>query len=106
MIQSACSMIGPMLVDVIGAALAVSTLSSVKIIRHRVTSSDKLNVIKDMKQGIKAIKSNEALIRVSIPVLISTIVFVPLGTLLPLMVKHYFRGTAWHNGIVQTLFSS
>ncbi len=121
MIQSACSMVGPMLgallmsittlqyimlVDIMGAILAVFTLSSVRITKHRVTSGDKLNVIEDMKMGIKAIKSNKALMRVSIPILLSTIVFVPLGTLLPLMVKVYFNGTAWHNGIVQTLFSS
>ena len=59
-----------------------------------------------MKQGIKAIKANKALVRASIPILMSTIVFVPLGTLLPLMIKLYFNGTAWHNGIVQALFSS
>lgn len=62
--------------------------------------------IEDMKQGILTIKSNKALLRLSIPMLISTIIFVPLVTLLPLMVEGYFNGTAWHNGIVQTLFSS
>lgn len=121
MIQSACSMAGPMLgaflmsittlqyamlVDIIGAALAVLTLSLVKINEYRVNSNNKLNVIEDMKAGIKAIKANKALMRVSIPMLLSTIVFVPLGTLLPLIIKVYFNGTAWHNGIVQTLFSS
>lgn len=120
MIQSACSMIGPMtgaflmsittlqyamVVDVLGAVLAVLTLSSVKIAKHTVTST-KLNVIADMKQGIKSIRTNKALMKVSIPILLSTIVFVPMGTLLPLIVKEYFHGTAWHNGIVQTLFSS
>jgi MFS transporter, DHA3 family, macrolide efflux protein len=120
MVQSACSMVGPMcgaflmsiatlqyamLVDVVGALLAVLTLSSVKISKHTVTSA-KLNVISDMKQGIKAMKANKALMKVSIPILLSTIVFVPMGTLLPLMVREYFNGTAWHNGIVQTLFSS
>ena len=59
-----------------------------------------------MKQGILAIKSNKALVRLSIPMLISTVVFVPLGTLLPLMVRNYFFGTAWQNGLMQTLFSS
>jgi len=121
MIQSACSMVGPMLgsflmsittlqyamfVDIIGASLAVLTLSSVKLAKHKVSSQGKLTIIQDMKLGLKAIKANKALVRVSIPVLLSTIVFVPLGTLLPLMVKLYFNGTAWHNGIVQTLFSS
>lgn len=121
MIQAACSMAGPMLgallmsistlqyallVDILGATLAVLTLSSVKTSKHKVNSSSKLTIIDDMKLGIKAIKGNKALIMVSIPILLSTIVFIPLGTLLPLMVKMYFNGTAWHNGIVQTLFSS
>jgi len=121
MVQSACSMAGPMLgaflmsfttlkyallVDIIGAALAILTLSSVKIAKHKTNSSSKLNVIEDMKLGIRTIRANKALMRVSIPILLSTIVFVPLGTLLPLMVRVYYSGTAWHNGIVQTLFSS
>ncbi|MDF2593486.1 MAG: hypothetical protein K0S75_2952, partial [Clostridia bacterium] len=120
MVQSACSMVGPMLgaflmsittlqyamlVDVFGAVLAVLTLSSVKIAKHA-TASTKLSIIADMQQGIRAIKANKALMKVSIPILLSTIVFVPMGTLLPLMVREYFNGTAWHNGIVQTLFSS
>ena len=121
MVSSACTMVGPMLgallmsvtplqyvmlVDIIGAILAVLTFSRVKISKHKVTLSGKLNVINDMKQGINAIKANKALMRASIPILLSTIVFVPLGTLLPLMVKVYFNGTAWNNGIVQALFSS
>jgi DHA3 family macrolide efflux protein-like MFS transporter len=121
MVQSACSMVGPMLgaflmsittlqyamlVDVLGAVLAILTLSTVKIPKPTANVNRNLNVIEDMKHGIKAIKANKALLRVSIPMLLSTIVFVPLGTLLPLMVKVYFNGTAWHNGIVQTLFSS
>jgi len=121
MIQSSCSMVGPMLgallmsistlqyallVDILGATLAVLTLSSVKISKHKVDPSNKLKFFDDMKLGIKAIKSSKALMRVSIPILISTIVFIPLGTLLPLMVKVYFNGSAWHNGIVQTLISS
>lgn len=121
MIQSASSMVGPMLgallmsfttiqyallVDILGAILAVLTLSTVKIAKHKMNNSSKLKIFNDMKLGIEAIKGNKALMRISIPILLSTIVFVPLGTLLPLMVKMYFNGTAWHNGIIQTLFSS
>lgn len=121
MISSACSMVGPMLgallmsittlqyamlVDVLGAAFAVTMLSFIKIPKHMIIQKSKLSFMQDMKQGISAFKSNKSLLRLSIPMLISTIIFVPLGTLLPLMVKGYFNGTAWHNGIVQTLFSS
>ena len=121
MISSACSMAGPMLgaflmsittlqyamlVDFFGAALAITALSFVKISGHPVNKSSRMSIMKDMKQGILAIRSNKALLRLSVPMLISTVIFVPLGTLLPLMVKGYFNGTAWHNGIIQTLFSS
>ncbi len=121
MISSSCSMVGPMLgallmsvtslqyallVDVLGAIFAVITLSFVKIPKYTVNQRSKLSFMQDMKQGIRAIQSNKALLRLSIPMLISTLIFVPIGTLLPLMVRDYFNGTAWHNGIVQTLFSS
>lgn len=84
MVESACSMIGPMLgaflmsittlqyamvVDVLVTVLSVLTLSSVKIAKHAVTSQ-KLTIIADMKQGISAIKTNKALMKVSIPILL------------------------------------
>lgn len=120
MINSACSMAGPMLgallmslstlqyvmlIDVFGAAIAVTILSLTKIPKSTMNHQNKMRFMQDMKQGINAIRSNKALLRLSIPMLISTIIFVPIGTLLPLMVKGYFNGSAWHNGIVQTLFS-
>lgn len=120
MVNSACSMAGPMLgallmslstlkyvmlIDVFGAAVAVTILSFTKIPKSTMTHRDKTRFLQDMKQGINAFRSNKALLRLSIPMLISTIIFVPIGTLLPLMVKGYFNGSAWHNGIVQTLFS-
>lgn len=140
MISSASTMIGPMLgalimsimslpyallIDVLGAAFAVITLSMVKTnplvgntnplvnntnplgdnTNQHMSPRAKTSVIEDMKQGFKAIQSNKVLLRLSIPMLISTIIFIPLGTMLPLMVKDYFNGTAWHNSIVQTLYS-
>ncbi len=120
MVNSACTMVGPMLgallmsittlgyvmfVDILGAAIAVSILSMIKIQNIKQSSEKKTSVIADMKQGIGVIKSNKALISTSLFVLLATIVFVPLGTLFPLMVKEHFLGNAWHNGIVQTLFS-
>lgn len=120
MINSACSMVGPMLgallmsittlqyvmlVDVFGATIAVTILSFVKIPKPILNQRIKMSFMQDMKQGINAFRSNKALLRLSIPMLISTVIFVPIGTLLPLMVKGYFNGKAWHNGIVQTLFS-
>jgi DHA3 family macrolide efflux protein-like MFS transporter len=95
-----------MLLDVLGAFLAIVSLTIVKTSQLHSNHTNRINFVQDMKQGILAIKSNKALLRLSIPMLISTVVFVPLGTLLPLMVRNYFFGTAWHNGLIQTLFSS
>ncbi|MEI7883824.1 MAG: MFS transporter [Clostridia bacterium] len=120
-INTACMMFGPMLgallmsishlqwimlLDVLGACLAIASLIVIKTSHVHSNHTNRKNFAQDMKQGLLAIKSNKALLRLSIPMLISTVVFVPLGTLLPLMVRTYFFGTAWHNGLIQTLFSS
>jgi MFS transporter, DHA3 family, macrolide efflux protein len=94
-----------MLLDIIGAALAVLTLTFVKISMHTTRNSQRPKIIADMKMGIQAIRANAVLIRIIIPVFLTSIVFLPLGSLLPLMVREFFQGTAWHNGIVQSLFS-
>ncbi len=121
MINTACTMLGPMLgallmsitnlqwimlLDVLGAFLAIVTLMIIKTPQLNSARTGRIHVFQDMKLGILSIKSNKALLRLSIPMLISTIVFIPLGILLPLMVRNYFFGSAWHNGLVQTLFSS
>lgn len=120
LVTSVCAMAGPMLgallmsitslqyimlVDIVGAILAVLLLSVVRIGKHSVIQNDHPRIIEEMKQGIRALKENKLLIKMSLPIFITSIVFMPLGSLLPLMVKNYFNGTAWHNGIVQTLFS-
>lgn len=119
MINSACNMASPMigallmnilpigsimLLDIVGATCAILTLSTVKI-PHQPQTGAKRSVIAEMKEGIAVIKQNKALVSVSFPVLLGSIVFVPLGSLLPLMVNGYFGGTAWHSGTVQTLYS-
>jgi DHA3 family macrolide efflux protein-like MFS transporter len=76
----------------------------VKIEKHK-TIEGQFKVFKDLKEGFNAIKSNKPLTRAAIPVFLCTLVFVPLGILFPLLVKSYFNGNAWQNGLVQTLFS-
>lgn len=120
MVSSICAMVGPMLgallisitsmkyimlVDIVGAILAVLLLSFAKIGKHSAIHGKRPSIIKDMKQGFLAISENKLLVKMSLPIFVTSMVFMPLGSLLPLMVKNYFNGTAWHNGIIQTLFS-
>ncbi|PKO13346.1 MAG: macrolide efflux MFS transporter Mef(B) [Chloroflexi bacterium HGW-Chloroflexi-10] len=120
MVSSICAMAGPMLgaflmsitsmkyimlVDIVGAILAVLLLCFVRIGKHSAVQGERPSIMEDMKQGFRAIRENKLLVKMSLPIFMISIVFMPLGSLLPLMVKNYFNGTAWHNGIIQTLFS-
>jgi DHA3 family macrolide efflux protein-like MFS transporter len=120
LVSALCSMAGPMLgallinllplhfimaVDIAGAILAVLALSTVKIPDYAGQTATRTGLLREMKEGFLAIKDNRALIRATIPVFLTSMVFMPLGSLLPLMVKQYFRGGALQGGIVQTLFS-
>jgi DHA3 family macrolide efflux protein-like MFS transporter len=121
MVTSACSIIGPMLgailmsitslqvamlVDIIGAGFAVLTLSFVRIQKPVLATGEKIHVFADMKLGFATIKQNKPLLRILIPVILTTLIFTPIGNMLPLMVKNYFHGGAWHNGFIQTIFSA
>ncbi|WP_017414160.1 MFS transporter [Clostridium tunisiense] len=120
MINSGTSMAGPvigaalmsvasiqsiMLVDIIGAALAIITLLFVKIPDIKGIKRE-LNFIEDMKQGIKAIGSNRPLRALTLPIILTTIAYVPLSSLFPLLIRVHFNGTAWHNGVTQFFFAT
>jgi MFS transporter, DHA3 family, macrolide efflux protein len=119
-VSALCSMAGPMLgaflagfvpmqyvmlLDIGGAVLAVLALSGVKLPRQPGAADLKPAFIKELNAGFMAIKENKALVRATIPVFLTGMVFMPLGSLLPLMVREYFRGEAWQGGLVQTVFS-
>ncbi|WP_192929837.1 MFS transporter [Alkaliphilus serpentinus] len=118
MVNSATNILGPMLgalimsittlpfamlLDVIGAFMAVLTLAGISVPTSK-SKSEHPPILKDIKEGFQAFRSNKVLIRLALPMLITTIIFVPIGTFFPIMVQSFFNGTAWHNGLVQTLF--
>lgn len=120
LVSSLCSMAGPMLgallvnalapgyvmlVDVGGAALAVSALSTIRVPGHAGQAAARKGIFNEMKEGFLAIKENKALVRATVPVFLTGMVFMPMGSLLPLMVREYFLGGASSAGIAQTAFS-
>lgn len=58
-----------------------------------------------MKQGFRAMKSNKPLMAMFFPMLLMTLIFMPLGSLYPLLVRSHFLGEAWHNSIVEFVFA-
>lgn len=118
-VNSACNMISPMigaflisilplggvmLLDIIGAGAAILMLLTVKI-KSIPKVMKKQSVLKDMKQGLMAIRENKVLVSVSVFIMLSSIIFIPIGSLLPLIVNQHFGGNAWHIGLSQTLYS-
>lgn len=118
-VNSASAMLGPvlgavlmtflpiasiMLVDILGAVFAVICLLFV-IIPDIPQSGEKIQILADMKQGLVAIRANKPLMAVLIPLLLVNILFMPLGSLFPLLVRTHFMGDAWHNSIVEFVFA-
>ncbi len=94
-----------MLVDILGAAFAIGTLLFVKI-PDLPPSAEKPRVFQDMAQGLRAIRKNRPLVQIMLPMVLTTLVYMPLGALYPLLVKSHFLGTAWHNGVVEFVFAA
>jgi DHA3 family macrolide efflux protein-like MFS transporter len=121
LVNSASGMVGPMLgallmsqfsistvllVDVAGALIALSTVATARFGESQSAPRTGASLWDDWRQGYDAFRHNRPLARLAIPMLISTITFVPIGSLLPLLIKTHFNGTAWQSGLVQTAFST
>lgn len=119
-IQSGSLMLGPvlgtffmtvfsipavMLIDIIGAVIAVAALLLVVIPDPEVDPNARQHILREMLDGLKEIKRNKPLVIISIPVLLTCFVYIPLSALFPLMSYQHFGGTAWHASIVEFLFA-
>jgi len=93
-----------MLVDVVGAVLAIGALIFVKVPKIP-RENEKSRFIDDIKQGISAIWGNKALVAMGIPMLVACVMFMPLSSLLPLLVNKHFGGGEIYTGISKFLYS-
>ncbi|MEL7623809.1 MAG: MFS transporter [Clostridiales bacterium] len=93
-----------MLVDILGAALAIFCLLFVKI-PDIPQGAEKPDFIADWKQGFVAIRENKPLVAALPAMLLCNVLYMPLGALFPLLVYSHFMGTAWHNSLVEFVFA-
>ena len=98
------SMEGVVLIDISGMILAIVCLLFVRI-PDTPQVSEKVDVIADMKQGFRAMRENKPLVSIFPFLLIMNTIFMPLGSLFPLLVRIHFMGTEWHNGITEFVFA-
>ncbi len=121
-IQSGCFMAGPvlgaalmavmplagvMLLDVAGAVTAVAILAFIRL--PELTEEEKsprTHVLGEMKAGAKVLLANHPLVAVTYSVLLCTLIYVPLGSLYPLMTSEHFQGTAGQASVVEFVFAA
>lgn len=118
-VNSASNMLGPvlgavlmgiapiatiMLVDIFGAAFAIVCLLFVKIpdIPQKV---EKPQLLADVKQGFYAMRKNKPLMAIFWPMLLMNVLYMPLGSLFPLLIRTHFMGEAWHTGVAEFVFA-
>ncbi len=95
---------GIMLVDIVGALFAIVCLLFVKI-PDIPRNTDKTHLFSDMKEGLQSMRQNRPLMAAFSPMMIMTILYMPLGALFPLLVRTHFMGEAWHNSVVEFVFA-
>lgn len=94
-----------MLVDIFGAIFAIVCLLLVSIPDIPKTAQ-KPDFRLDFKQGFTVMKDNKPLMAALLPLLLATIIYMPLGSLFPLLVRMHFLGEAWHNSVVELVFAA
>ncbi|MGF7012454.1 DHA3 family macrolide efflux protein-like MFS transporter [Lachnospiraceae bacterium PF1-22] len=93
-----------MLIDIVGALFAIVCLLFVNI-SDIPRSVEMPHLSQDLKQGLGAMRENKPLMAVFFPMVMMNVIYMPLGTLFPLLVRTHFLGEAIHNSIVEFIFA-
>lgn len=121
-IQSGSNIVGPalgalmlgyfdigyiLLIDIIGAIIAVITLMLVNIPNPIKSGEDIENsgIFQEIKYGYKELRKHRGLFELTIIMSVNAILCIPIGTLFPLMVNSYFNGGATQAGVIEMLFA-
>lgn len=116
MIQSVSNIAGPalgalfiaffdmtyiMLMDVVGAAIACTSLMFVKIPNPKKEEDKPRNVWAEIKEGISHMFADKGLSYLLLCVIVVTFFLVPIAALFPLMTIDHFKGSSFEVGIVE-----
>ncbi len=95
------------MLDVIGAILAVITVLSVSIPKQKVQErkSAQIHIIKESIEGFQVLKSERGMLEIVLVTTVYSMALMPVSALFPLMSMEYFGGTSTSASIVETLFS-
>lgn len=95
-----------MLMDVLGAAIACTSLLFVTIPNPKKTDNNKPDVWLEIKDGVKHMFANRGLSYVLVCVIIVTFFMVPIAAMFPLMTISHFEGGAFEMGLVEAAWGA
>ncbi|MDE1547775.1 macrolide efflux MFS transporter Mef(A) [Jeotgalibaca caeni] len=94
-------------IDVLGAVIASITVASVSIPKlGDQVQRLKPNFLREMKEGIVALRQNKGLFALLLLGTLYTLVYMPINALFPLISMEYFNGTPVHISITEIAFAS
>ncbi len=94
-------------VDVLGAVIACITLAFVRIPKLSIDEQSlNRNFIKEMKEGLIALKENRGLFALLLIGTLYMFVYMPINAIYPLITMEYFDGTPIHVSITEIAYAS
>lgn len=94
-----------MLTDVLGAVIACLCVAIVKIPDPTREQQATPHLFGEMKQGLVILLQDRRICIATGAASLCMVFFLPLSSLFPLMTSAYFKGTAWHAGIVEFAYA-
>jgi len=105
-LYQAWSLSGIILLDVIGALIAVFTIVISKIPElDQSTHTEKIHVLREAKEGFQILQTNRGILGLVLVSALYTLALMPTSALFPLMSMSYFGGTSTYASIVEVVFS-
>ncbi|MDL2224502.1 MFS transporter [Bacteroidales bacterium OttesenSCG-928-M06] len=95
-----------LLLDVVGALFAVTSLFFVYIPNPDRKEEKMENVFKDMKEGIMVVLKNKGLSWIFLFSVIVTFFIMPVSVLFPLMTLQHFNGNTFQMGLIEVLWGA
>jgi len=95
------------LLDVVGAAVAISIVTILPIARYAVDrGSKRLHIWRDTKEGLQVLRRVPGLMAVMVISSVYAFIYFPIGSLYPLITMSYFGGGVTESSFVEIAFSS
>lgn len=95
-----------LLTDTLGALLACIATGVINIPDPPRQPQETPHMWQEMKAGAKTLYSMRRMFIVTVASILCMVAFMPMSSLYPLMTSSYFKGTAWHAGIIEFVFAA